>query len=49
MNLITSLPAWANTPEAQAFWLGLGAGAMIMLFRAAIRWFKRIDADPYGD
>jgi hypothetical protein len=51
MNLLTSLPAWAVTPEAQAWVLGLGAAGMVRVFRAGLRWFKRVSSDRgnYGD
>jgi hypothetical protein len=51
MNLITSLPSWAVTDEAQAWMLGLGAASIVRLFRAALRWFNRVGAEgiSYGD
>lgn len=42
MNLLTSLPSWAVTPEAQAWCLGLGAACMVRILRAGLRWFKRV-------
>lgn len=45
MNLLTSLPEWAVSQEAQAFWLGLGVGVMVRLVRAGMRWFRRIGDD----
>lgn len=51
MNLLTSLPSWAVTDEAQAWMLGLGAAAMVRVFRAGLRWFKRMGStgNTYGD
>lgn len=45
MNLLTSIPAWAVTDDAKAFWLGLGAGVLIRLVRAALRWFRSVADD----
>lgn len=41
-DLLTSLPDWALTDEAQAWWLGFGAMALVRVFRAALRWFRKI-------
>lgn len=41
MSLLTSLPAWALTDEAKAWFLGFGAMALVRIFRAALIWFKR--------
>ena len=51
MNLITSLPSWAVSPESQAWFLGLGAAAIVRIFRASIRWFRRTGAEgmSHGD
>lgn len=45
MDLLTSLPAWAVTQDAQAFWLGFGAASMVRIFRAGLRWFHRVSDD----
>jgi hypothetical protein len=44
-DLLTSLPAWAVSAESQAWFYGLGAGALIRVTRASLRWFKRVDTD----
>jgi hypothetical protein len=51
MNLLTSVPAWATSEEAQVWLLGFGAGAMVTLFRACLRWMKRAmdDRGAMGD
>lgn len=45
MNLITTIPDWAASQEAQAFWLGLGAGVMVRIVRAGLRWMKSAGND----
>jgi len=40
-----TIPAALTTPEAQAWFLGLGTGICVRLVRAALRWFKRVDTD----
>lgn len=51
MNLLISLPSWATSPEAQAWVYGFGAGALVRITRAALRWFKRtaLDSPTHGD
>ena len=51
MNLFTSIPDWAVSDEAKAWMLGLGAAAVVRIFRAALRWFKRMGSEGknYGD
>jgi len=40
-----SLPAWATTDEAQAFVYGLFIAAGVRVFRAGLRWVKRVSDD----
>lgn len=40
-----SFPAWATTDEAKCFFLGFAVGATVRIFRAALRWVKRIGND----
>ena len=50
MDLLTAIPSWAETDEAKAWFLGLGAAVMVRVFRAGIRWFRRVGSDSsYGD
>jgi len=48
MNLITSIPEYITSESGQAFMLGMGAGAMIALTRAALRWFRAAAHDTGG-
>lgn len=41
MTLLTTLPEWAVSPEAQAWAYGFGAMALVRIFRAGLLWFKR--------
>jgi hypothetical protein len=36
------LPLWATTDEAAAFFYGFCVGATVRIFRAGLRWMKRI-------
>jgi len=47
MNFITgiTLPAWATTDEAKCFFYGLLMAASIRIFRAGLKWMKRIAND----
>jgi len=38
-----TIPAWAVTPEAQAWVLGFFSAALVRVFRAGVRWLKRVD------
>jgi len=40
-----TVPAWAVSEEARVFFDGFAAGALLRLFRAALRWFKRVGRD----
>jgi hypothetical protein len=35
-----TFPAWATTDEAKAFLLGIIFGALVRIFRSALKWFK---------
>lgn len=48
MNFLPTLPDWATTPEAQAWFYGFVVGGSIRIFRTCLRWVKRIGADHYG-
>lgn len=36
-----TLPTWAVTDEAQAWFCGLAFGCIFRVFRAGLTWFKR--------
>jgi len=36
-----SLPAWAVTEEAQAWFYGFAVMCFVRIFRAGLKWFKR--------
>jgi hypothetical protein len=41
MNFTTiSLPAWAVSDEAKAWFYGFVSMALVRVFRAGLRWFK---------
>ena len=43
-----SIPDWALTDEAKAWFLGFGMIAFVRIFRACLRWFKRAGVDAEG-
>lgn len=47
MNLLTTLPAWALTDEAKAWFLGFGAMALVRVFRACLIWFRRAGTERH--
>ena len=47
MSLITSLPAWAVSDDAKAWFLGFGACMMAVLFRAALNYFRAVGRETY--
>jgi len=48
MNLLTSIPEYITSESGQAFCLGMGAGAIIILTRVALRWFRSAAHDTGG-
>lgn len=44
-----SVPAWAGSNEAQAWFYGLAAAAMVRVFRAGLRWLKRTESGVSSD
>lgn len=44
-TIVWSLPAWAVTPECQAFVYGFGVGTVVRLFRVALKMIKHLDSD----
>lgn len=38
-----TLPAWAVSDEAQAWFYGFATMAFVRIFRAGLRWFKGVD------
>ena len=49
MNWTTlTIPAWAVSLEAQAWFYGFAIGATVRIFRTVLRWVKRYAADHFG-
>jgi len=42
-------PAWAVSDEAKVWLCGFIVAAMVRIFRAALRWFKRAGTDTHSD
>lgn len=47
MDLLTTIPEALTTDEAQAWWLGFGAMALVRIVRACLRWFKRVGTERH--
>jgi len=41
-------PAWAQTDEAKAFFLGVAAAFLVGLVHVGLRWFRRVGDDTGG-
>jgi len=41
-DLPSHIPAWATTDEAVAWFYGFAIGATVRIFRAGLKWVKRI-------
>jgi len=49
MNWAFDMPSWAVSDEAQAWVSGFFLMAMVRIFRACLRWFKRAGDDNARD
>jgi len=48
MNFLPSeLPEWATSEEAQIWVVGFTVSAMVRIFRACIKWFKRAGTERF--
>jgi len=45
--LIETFPAWATSDESKAWLLGFTAAAMVRIFRASLKWFKRAGTERF--
>jgi hypothetical protein len=43
-----TIPDWATTDEALAWFYGFAVGASVRVFRAGLRWVKRIGEETTG-
>jgi len=41
-------PAWAVSDDAQAWFAGFLMAALVRIFRAGLKWFKRVGNDAGG-
>jgi len=42
-----TFPAWASSDAAMCWLMGFITGAIIRIFRAALRWFKKTGTESY--
>jgi len=41
-DLPSSLPSWATTDAAICFYYGFAMGATVRIYRAAMKWMKKV-------